>query len=187
MKRKARPREFRLSRKTLDRMRDRVRRTTRRVCGRSMAQVVGELRSFLLGWRGYFRLADTPRKMDELDGWIRRRLRALQLKQWKRGKTAYRELRNRGASETLLPGSLATSVVGGARRSCSCTTSSETRTSRSWGYSGSVDDLNLTNRRGTDPYARWRGRGSRQNQLPAPLSRSRLGLSGSRDPGSVLR
>lgn len=92
---------FRLSRKALDRMRDRVREITGRNRGRSMTQVVGELRSFLIGWRSYFRLADTPRKMTELDGWIRRRLRALQLKQWKRGKTAYRELRNRGASESL--------------------------------------------------------------------------------------
>lgn len=92
---------FRLSRKTLDRMRDRVRKITGRSRGRSMRQVIGELRSFLIGWRGYFRLADTPKKMDELDAWIRRRLRALQLNQWKRGRTAFRELRSRGASEDL--------------------------------------------------------------------------------------
>ena len=44
-------------------------------------------------------LADTPRVFAEIDGWIRHRLRALQLKQWKRGTTMYRELRARGAPE----------------------------------------------------------------------------------------
>lgn len=93
--------KFRVSRKALDRMRDRVRQETRRTGGRSIEQVAGKLRSFIIGWRGYFRLADTPRVMAALDGWIRRRMRALQLKQWKRGRTAFRELRSRGASEDL--------------------------------------------------------------------------------------
>ena len=93
--------KLRMARKTLERMRDRVRSLTRRNCGRSMAAVVGKLRSFLIGWRGYYRIADTPGVLAALDGWIRRRLRALQLKQWKRGTTAFRELRNRGASVRL--------------------------------------------------------------------------------------
>ena len=42
---------------------------------------------------------------------------------------------------------------------------------RAGGSSACSDDLNLTNRRGTDPYARWCGRGSRQDYLTAPLSR----------------
>ena len=51
-----------------------------------------------LSWKGYFRLADTPKVFASLDQWIRHRLRALQLKQWKRGRTVYRELRARGTS-----------------------------------------------------------------------------------------
>ncbi|NTX47706.1 hypothetical protein HT749_30430 [Burkholderia cepacia] len=66
--------------------------------GRSVAQVVERLRSYLLGWKGYFRLAQTPKVWRELDKWLRHRLRALQLKHWKRGKTMYRELRALGAS-----------------------------------------------------------------------------------------
>lgn len=93
--------ECRVARETLDKMRDRVRLITKRNGGRSIESVIGKLRSFLIGWRGYFRLAETPRKMGELDGWIRRRLRALHLKQWKRGPTVFRELRNRGASIKL--------------------------------------------------------------------------------------
>jgi len=50
--------------------------------------------------KAYFRLAQTPRVFLELDEWLRHRLRALQLKHWKRGKTMYRELLALGASES---------------------------------------------------------------------------------------
>lgn len=64
-----------------------------------MKSVFVELRGYLRGWKEYFRLADTPGKFGELDGWIRRRLIAVQLKQWKCGRTAYGKLRVRGLSE----------------------------------------------------------------------------------------
>ena len=51
-----------------------------------------------MGWKEYFRLADTPRIFAELDEWIRHRLRAIHLKHWKRGTTIFRELRARGIS-----------------------------------------------------------------------------------------
>jgi RNA-directed DNA polymerase len=89
---------LRVAQKALDKLRGRVRQITGRQGGRSMTAVVGELRSYLTGWRNYFGLADTPRIFATLDQWIRRRLRALQLKQWKRGRTVFRELRARGAS-----------------------------------------------------------------------------------------
>jgi RNA-directed DNA polymerase len=44
------------------------------------------------GWKAFFRLAQTPKVLRELDEWLRHRLRAVQLKQWKRGTTMYREL-----------------------------------------------------------------------------------------------
>jgi len=53
------------------------------------------------GWKAYFRLAQTPGVLADLDGWIRRKLRVLQLVQWKRGTTAYRELRKLGAGEDV--------------------------------------------------------------------------------------
>ena len=67
-----------------------------------MEQVAGELRDYLLGWKQYFSMADTRRISDDLDKWIHRRLRMLQLKQWKRGRTAYRELRRRGVEGATL-------------------------------------------------------------------------------------
>ncbi len=58
----------------------------------------GELRAYLTGWRNYFQLADTPQVLRLLDEWIRHRLRAVQLNQWKRGRTVFRELRARGVA-----------------------------------------------------------------------------------------
>lgn len=49
--------------------------------------------------------------MRELDAWVRHRLRAMQLKQWKRGRTMYRELRMLGASPVL-----AARIASNARR-----------------------------------------------------------------------
>ena len=89
----------------------RVRQLTRRTRGRSLAEVVQSLRSYLLGWRGYFRIAETPRKFADLDEWIRHRLRAYQLKQWKRGKTVLRELVARGLGRMA-----AARVAANARR-----------------------------------------------------------------------
>jgi hypothetical protein len=66
-----------------------------------MKAVMAELRSYLEGWKQYFKLADTPGVFKVLDEWIRHRLRQVQLKQWKRGKTIYRELRRRGTAEDV--------------------------------------------------------------------------------------
>jgi RNA-directed DNA polymerase len=103
--------QLRVSKKALGKMKDRVRQITGRQGGRSLPQVVGELRSYLMGWQNYFGLASTPRVFANLDQWIRRRLRALQLKQWKRGRTIFRELRARGASVDV-----AAQVAANARR-----------------------------------------------------------------------
>jgi hypothetical protein len=75
----------------------RIRHLTRRSGGRSLPDVVDRLRRYVLGWKAYFRLAQTPGVWKDLDQWMRHRLRAIQLKQWKRGKTIYRELLTLGA------------------------------------------------------------------------------------------
>ncbi len=66
-----------------------------------MAQVVEELRPYVLGWKAYFGMAQTPGVWRELDEWLRHRLRAIQLKHWKRPKTIYRELKVLGASQDV--------------------------------------------------------------------------------------
>ena len=63
-----------------------------------MAEVIERLRLYLLGWKAYFGLAQTPGIWRTLDEWLRHRLRAIQLKHWKCGITMFRELRKLGAS-----------------------------------------------------------------------------------------
>lgn len=92
---------IRVAAKAREKMKAEVRFLTRRTIGRSLTMVVEDLRSYLIGWKNYFKLADTPGVFRDLDQWIRHRLRALQLKHWKRGTTMFRELRTRGASESL--------------------------------------------------------------------------------------
>jgi RNA-directed DNA polymerase len=91
----------RVAPKALTAMKDRVRHITRRSGGRSLGQLVAELRSYLVGWKAYFRLADTPGVFADVQKWLYRRLRAVHLKHWKRGKTVFRELRARGVSEPV--------------------------------------------------------------------------------------
>ena len=87
--------------KPLANFKQRIRQLTRRSGGRSMAEVVEKLRPYVLGWKAYFRLAQTPRIWRTLDEWLRHRLRAIQLKHWKRGTTMYRELKALGAPENV--------------------------------------------------------------------------------------
>lgn len=101
----------RVADKPLATFKQRVRQLTRRSGGRSVQQVVDRLRPYLLGWKAYFGLAQTPTIWRELDEWLRHRLRAIQLKQWKRGTTIYRELRALGAK----PG-VARTVATNSRR-----------------------------------------------------------------------
>ena len=97
--------------KALSKMKARVRDITGRNRGRKLQAVFAELRSYLVGWREYFRLADTPKIFRGIDEWIRHRLRMVQLKQWKRGTTVYREMKRLGASEDV-----ARQVAANARR-----------------------------------------------------------------------
>jgi RNA-directed DNA polymerase len=86
----------RVADKALATMKDKVREITKRTGGRSIEQVCKRLGEFLRGWKEYFGLAQTPRIFDNLDRWIRRRLRVIHLKHWGQQSTVYRELRARG-------------------------------------------------------------------------------------------
>jgi group II intron reverse transcriptase/maturase len=81
----------------LGKLRDRLRCLTRRSSGRSLEQIAEDLRAYVPGWKAYFRLAQTPTVMRDLDRWVRHRLRAMQLVHWRTGRTAYSALRKLGA------------------------------------------------------------------------------------------
>jgi len=93
--------QLRVADKPLATFQQRVRQLTRRSGGRSMQQVVADLRPYLLGWKAYFGLAQLPGVWLKLDAWLRHRLRAIQLKQWRHGPTIYREVRALGATPAL--------------------------------------------------------------------------------------
>ena len=92
----------RLAPETVRRLRRRVRKLTRRMRGVSIEQMVDDLNRYLRGWRGYFGYCETPSVLEDLDKWIRRRLRAVCWKQWKRGRRRYAGLRAHGVRGSLV-------------------------------------------------------------------------------------
>ena len=91
----------RIAPQAIARFKAKLRELTRRTCGKSLAQITKELSVYLIGWRGYFGFCQTPSVLRELDQWIRRRLRTIAWKQWKRGSTRFAELRRCGVGRDL--------------------------------------------------------------------------------------
>ncbi len=83
---------IRLADRTKERFMEKMRILTRRTRSSKLEDIVSQINRYLVGWMAYFRLADTPSVFEELDQWIRRRLRQILWKRWRRGTTRYREL-----------------------------------------------------------------------------------------------
>ena len=83
---------IRIAKGSLERFREKLRRLTKRTRSGKLEEVIEEINRYMMGWIGYYRLANTPSVLERLDSWIRRRLRQMVWKRWKRGKTRYREL-----------------------------------------------------------------------------------------------
>jgi RNA-directed DNA polymerase len=88
-----------VSEKALKAFQAKVRALTGRTRGRTIRQIVAELRQLMLGWRAFFGFAEVRSPLRDLDKWIRRRLRSYHWKQW--GRRGYRELRKRGVGRQL--------------------------------------------------------------------------------------
>jgi RNA-directed DNA polymerase len=91
----------RIATQALARFKSRVRQLTRCTKGDSLKQITKGLTCYLIGWRAYFGFCQTPSVLRELEQWIRRRLRAIAWRQWKRGSTRFAELRRRGVGRDL--------------------------------------------------------------------------------------
>jgi RNA-directed DNA polymerase len=87
--------------KALSRFKERIRELTGRNRGISMERMVGDLSRYLRGWRGYFGFCETPWELERLEGWVRRRLRSFQWKQWRNGPKRFRELTARNVDAKL--------------------------------------------------------------------------------------
>jgi RNA-directed DNA polymerase len=88
-----------ISPKARQRAKDRLRELTARTWGVPMERRIHAINRYTVGWTAYFALADGERPFRDLDEWLRRRLRQVRWKQWKRPKTRWRNLRALGASE----------------------------------------------------------------------------------------
>ncbi|CAB3390647.1 Group II intron reverse transcriptase/maturase [Kyrpidia spormannii] len=101
-KRKAGEIRIRLARQSIERVKAKTRTLTARNTPIAMEERIRRLNTYLGGWMGYFALAETPSTFEEIEGWIRRRLRMCLWKQWKRVRTRYRELRALGLPEWVV-------------------------------------------------------------------------------------
>ena len=93
--------ERRIAPQALAKFKARIREITGRTRGKSLPQIIEELRSYLIGWRSYFGFCQTPRVLTNLEAWIRRRLRMYLWRQWKNGHNRFKELRRRGVAKFL--------------------------------------------------------------------------------------
>ncbi|MHB1391184.1 MAG: group II intron reverse transcriptase/maturase [Thermoleophilia bacterium] len=84
---------------SLKRAKDRIRKITRRNRGISLNRMIGELNRFLPGWVAYFRYARAKSALGNLDGWLRRKLRCVRLKQRKYPKPIADFLKKLGVPE----------------------------------------------------------------------------------------
>ena len=91
--------KLRIATPSLKRLEQKVRALLRGARGQSLTQTLEQLNPLLRGWAAYFKLAETKRALDELDGWIRRKLRCVLWRQWKRVVTRARNLMQRGLTE----------------------------------------------------------------------------------------
>ena len=81
------------------RLKDSVREECRKGRGRSLQAVINILTLKLRGWVNYFKLVEVKSVFEELDGWVRRRLRLILWRQWKRVYTRARNLMQRGMNK----------------------------------------------------------------------------------------
>lgn len=84
--------KLRIAPKTKEKFKANIRKLTKRSWGISMKERLAKLNAYLMGWSGYFGIAEARSIFQKLDEWIRRRLRMCLLKQWKRSKTKLRNL-----------------------------------------------------------------------------------------------
>ncbi|MBR3321720.1 MAG: group II intron reverse transcriptase/maturase, partial [Exiguobacterium sp.] len=88
--------KVRIAKASVNRMKDKIRDITSRKRPYSMEVRIQKLNQYLMGWCGYFALADTPSVFKSLESWIRRRLRMCVWKSWKKPSTKVRKLTGLG-------------------------------------------------------------------------------------------
>ena len=91
--------KLRIAPASLKRLEDKIREVLKSARGRSVRRTIEELNPVLRGWAAYFKLTETKRALEELDGWLRRKLRCILWRQWRRPYTRARNLMQAGLKE----------------------------------------------------------------------------------------
>jgi group II intron reverse transcriptase/maturase len=105
--------KIRIAPESIEELKGQIRRITRRNRGISLAQMIGQLNRYFIGWIGYFRISQGRYVLGRIDQWTRRRLRCFRLKQWKnRGRIRFRELTRLGLNKDQA------ATLAGSRRGC---------------------------------------------------------------------
>lgn len=90
---------LRLAKMSLGRLRDRLRELLCGARGHKMANAIERINPVLLGWTSYYKLSQSKRPLEELDGWVRHKLRYVIWRQWKQPSTRARNLMRLGLNE----------------------------------------------------------------------------------------
>jgi len=88
--------KLKVARRSVQRLKDKLRATFRTARGRRLKDTIATLVPIIRGWTAYYRLSRVGNVFEELDQWLRRKLRAVLWRQWKRNRTRFDELRRRG-------------------------------------------------------------------------------------------
>jgi RNA-directed DNA polymerase len=88
--------KLKVSQNSLKRAKARIREIMRKGRGRSVLKVIAELTVYLRGWGNYYRLSQVKVTFEELDEWVRRKLRCIMWRQWKKPRTRAKRLIQRG-------------------------------------------------------------------------------------------
>ena len=90
---------LRIAPASIKRLEDHIRVVLKGSRGRNLPHTIEELNPVLRGWAAYFKLTQSKGALEELDGWIRRKLRCIQWRHWKRPYTRATNLRKAGLTE----------------------------------------------------------------------------------------
>lgn len=90
---------LRIAPPSLKRLEEKIREVLKGARGRGLSRIVQELNPVLRGWAAYFRLTETKKALEELDGWLRHKLRCILWRHWKRPYTRAKNLMKAGLTE----------------------------------------------------------------------------------------
>ena len=89
---------LKIAKRSIQRLKTKLKPIFRRGRGQSLKQVIRTLRPILRGWANYFKLTEVKSGLQEIDAWIRRKLRCILWRQWKKPRTRFKRLKARGVN-----------------------------------------------------------------------------------------